>query len=70
MNNTQTKFSVEGITCGGCANSIKSALGRLKGVSSVEVDVPGKTVVVAHDEEQASREVVIDALGKAGFRAH
>jgi copper chaperone len=69
MTMTQTELTVPDITCGGCANSIKNALGRLDGVTDVQVDVPAKTVTVEHDEELASRQSVIGALDKAGFPA-
>jgi len=69
MNITQTKFKADGITCGGCADSVKSALGRLEGVGKVEVDVPGKTITVDHDEEKVPRQIVVEALDRAGFAA-
>ena len=61
-----TTFSVPDIMCGGCANAIKKALAPVPGVSSVEVDVPQKTVTVTHDQT-ASREAVVASLGRAGF---
>ncbi len=36
------------ITCGGCANSIKNALGKMAGVKNVEVDVASKMVSIEH----------------------
>jgi len=69
MSSIQTKLTAEGITCGGCANSIKNALGRLEGVGNVEVDVPSKTITVEHDDSRVSRETVVEALDKAGFEA-
>jgi len=69
MSSIQTKLTAEGITCGGCANSIKNALGRLEGVGDVEVDVPTRTITVEHDDSRVSREAVVEALGKAGFEA-
>ena len=69
MSSIQTKLTAEGITCDGCANSIKNALGRLEGVGNVEVDVPSKTITVEHDDSRVSRETVVEALEKAGFEA-
>jgi len=69
MSNIQTKLMAEGITCDGCANSIKKALGRLEGVGNVEVDVPSKTITVEHDDSRVSRETVVETLEKAGFEA-
>ena len=43
--NTQsnkTTLTAPDIVCGGCANAIKNAFGRVAGVSEVEVDVATK----------------------------
>ena len=63
-----TKLSAPDIVCGGCANSIKKALGGLEGVAQVDVDVDTKTVTVKHDEK-ATRERLINALDRAGYAA-
>lgn len=54
------------IVCGGCAGAIKNALGKIEGISSVEVDVDTKTVSVEHGGE-VSRERIVDVLDNAGF---
>lgn len=64
--NTETKFTVPTIVCGGCANGIKNALGKVAGINKVEVDVNAKVVTVEHDA-QVSREKVADVLEDAGF---
>ncbi len=66
--NTETKFSVPGIVCGGCANGIKNALGKVSGIEKVEVDVAAKIVTVEHNQE-VSREKLADVLDDAGFTA-
>lgn len=65
---TTTRVKAPDITCGGCANSIKNAFGRVQGVSDVEVDVTTKEVCVTHDE-QVDREKVLETLDRAGFPA-
>lgn len=70
--NNQTKtstVSAPDIVCGGCAGAIKNALGKVKGVSTVEVDVDTKRVSVEHDGE-ISREQIVDVLDRAGFPAN
>ena len=62
-----TTLTAEGIVCGGCANSVKKALGTLAGVTEVRVDVPEKRVTVTHDE-QVTRPAIVDTLIKAGFQ--
>src|SRR5262245_34891477 len=62
----ETTIAAPGITCEGCAATIKQALGAVGGVKSVEVDVPAKTVRVFHDQS-ASREALTGALAAAGY---
>lgn len=61
-----TTFSAPDIECGGCANAIKNALGKVSGISTIAVDIEKKTVTVAHD---TSNESILAALDKAGFPA-
>ena len=65
-NNTVTTVTAPEIVCGGCASSIKKALGNVAGVSEVEVDVATKKVTVSH-EEGVSRASIVDALDRAGY---
>ena len=71
MTNSQSETKTTTVTapeivCGGCASSIKKALGNVEGVSQVDVDVATKKVTVNHDE-QVSRERIVDALDRAGY---
>ncbi len=66
--NTETKFTVPTIVCGGCANGIKNALGKVSGINKVDVDVSKKVVTVEHDA-QISPEKLADVLDDAGFPA-
>jgi copper chaperone len=54
------------MVCGGCANAIKNAFGRVEGVSNVEVDVPTKRVSVEH-ESTVTRDDIVKVLDDAGF---
>ena len=63
-----TTVTAPEIVCGGCAGSIKKALGNVQGVSDVEVDVGTKKVSVKHDSN-VSREQIADALDRAGYSA-
>ncbi len=64
----ETRFAAPGITCEGCAGTIKQALGTIPGVSGVSVDVGRKTVRVLHDEP-AGRDALASALERAGYPA-
>lgn len=71
MNNpltTTTTVTAPDIVCGGCAGAIKNALGKVEGVSGVEVDVDAKRVSVEHRSDMR-REEIVDVLDRAGFPA-
>ncbi len=55
------------ITCEGCANAIQRALGKLSGVSKVEVDVPSKDVTVQYEEGVVTPADVLGKLSRAGY---
>lgn len=61
-----TTVTAPEIVCGGCASSIKKALGSVSGVADVEVDVATKKVTVKHGES-VSRANIVDALDRAGY---
>ena len=61
-----TTVTAPEIVCGGCASSIKKALGNIPGVSEVDVDVATKKVTVKH-EENVSQANIVDALDSAGY---
>lgn len=65
-NNQITTVTTPDIVCGGCAGSIKKALGSVEGVSEVDVDVATKRVTVNHSEN-VSRSKIVDALDRAGY---
>lgn len=64
-----TTLTAPDITCGGCANAIRRALGSVPGVSGIDVDVARKAVSVTHDEGVAGRAAILAALDRAGFPA-
>lgn len=55
-------ISVENIKCGGCVNSIKSALMKISGVESIQID---KEIVTIYGIVQ--RDSLIQTLSKLGY---
>ncbi len=55
------------ISCEGCANAIRRALGNVNGVQSVKVDVPRREVQVEYDEATVESKEVLDKLAQAGY---
>ncbi len=66
-NNQRLHFSSTGIKCSGCANSVRTILGGLPGVTEVEVDVLRKTVDVEIRTGEVTAEQLVAALKPAGY---
>ncbi|WP_186108400.1 heavy metal translocating P-type ATPase [Burkholderia gladioli] len=63
-----TELDVEGMTCGGCARRVETALAQLPGVISAHVDLAGKTASVTAAPEVGAASLV-EAVERAGYRA-
>lgn len=61
-------FSVEGMSCEGCASRIKSTLGRIVGVRDVQVDVAAKRVRVNFSPDASGAERFGDGIDALGYR--
>ena len=60
------KFDVQGMTCGGCTSSLQRALGKIDGVSHIDVVLkPGSATLEADPNRvtPAQIEAVISSLG-------
>ncbi|MFY8008156.1 MAG: heavy-metal-associated domain-containing protein [Flavobacterium sp.] len=60
----EQQFEVENIKCGGCMNSIKTALLKLDGVTEVSIDKEIDTVTV---NGTMNREDVVNKLNDLGY---
>jgi copper chaperone CopZ len=60
----EQQFEVENIKCGGCMNSIKTALLKLDGVTEVSIDKEIDTVTVTGT---INREDVVNKLNDLGY---
>lgn len=56
------------INCGGCIASVKPHLNKMEGISSWEVDTTSKDKVLSVTPQGATKEQVIAAVTKAGFK--
>ncbi|MFI1990957.1 heavy-metal-associated domain-containing protein [Actinoplanes sp. NPDC020271] len=63
---TQT-YTVTGMTCSHCVNSVSTEIGKLPGVTDVQVDLPAGAVTVTSDQplEQAAVAAAVDEAGYA-----
>lgn len=58
-------LKIEGMMCEGCVKSVKEALEKIPGITSVDVNLKKGTAVVQGD---ADDETLIKAVVDAGFR--
>lgn len=58
---------VAGMTCGSCVHGVSMALGRLDGVTKVEVDLASGRVKLTHKGQAPPANVIRRALDDAGY---
>jgi len=63
----KTVLKVEGMSCSHCENAVKKAVGALDGVSSVSVDLKGKTVTVEYDSAKVSLDDIKNEIEDQGY---
>jgi copper chaperone len=64
---TTKTYKVPDVSCGHCKRAIESAVGAMAGVSSVEVDVEGRTVAIAFDEGTVAEDAILATLAEEGY---
>ncbi|MFB9204871.1 heavy-metal-associated domain-containing protein [Nonomuraea spiralis] len=59
-------YTVSGMTCGHCVGTVKSEVGKISGVTGVDVDLAtGKVTVTG--EQAIEESLVRDAVEEAGY---
>ena len=58
---------VQGMTCEGCEDTIRAALGRLDGIVTVEADYRANQVGVRYDADRVSEAAIRQRLHLAGY---
>ena len=64
----QKKFEVNGMMCAACQANVERAVAKLPGVSSVNVSLLGKSMVVDFDPEKVSIEQINETVDGAGYQ--
>jgi len=59
---------VTGMTCGGCENAVKRAVGKLQGVSEVSASHVEQRVTVSYDAATATPEAIAAKISGLGYR--
>lgn len=61
-----TTYTVKGMTCGHCVSSVKTEIGKIDGVTSVDVDLASGAVRVDSAAPVADSDIVA-AVDEAGY---
>ncbi len=62
-------LKVSGMTCSGCAVSVRNALLETMGVTAAEVDLESARARIQYDPSKVSPAELIEAVNKTGFKA-
>jgi len=60
-------LNVSGMTCGGCENAVKRALGRIAGVGRVEASYSAAQVTVTFDDTHVTPAQLRDGIAALGY---
>jgi copper chaperone CopZ len=60
-------IQVSGVRCERCVGRLAGTLRQVDGIESANANLMGQ-VTLAWDDEQTSREALLDAMAEAGFR--
>lgn len=61
-------FRVDGMRCGGCAQTIKALVEKEPGVRKATVSFPDKEARILYDSQATAEDRLIAAIEKPGFR--
>ena len=62
-------FAIQNMTCATCPITVRTAMERVEGVTSVEIDFDAKTAAVIFDPSATSAEEIAAASTNAGYPA-
>ncbi len=63
------KFDVQGMTCGGCTGSVQRVLGKLDGVSHVDVSLSPGAATLEVDTARVTSAQIEAAISSLGYQA-
>lgn len=62
------QLQLEQLSCPTCAKKIETVVNKTKGVKDVEVMFVSSKVKLDFDEEQTSKEIIIERVEKLGYK--
>ncbi|MBF6439600.1 heavy-metal-associated domain-containing protein [Nocardia cyriacigeorgica] len=67
MSSATTTVTVTGMTCGHCVSSVREEVGRIDGVTSVDVDLASGLVTIG-STAPVERDAIAVAVDEAGYQ--
>ena len=67
MSTATTTVTVTGMTCGHCVSSVREEVGRIDGVTSVDVDLASGLVTIG-SAAPVERDAIAAAVDEAGYQ--
>lgn len=64
---TQTTIQIDGMTCGGCVNSVTNTLKQVDGVMGVNVSLADNNAVIDFDDDKTNVDSLKEAIEDAGY---
>lgn len=64
----KVQIPIEGMTCEGCAISIRNVLVGIAGVYDATVDHQAGQAVVSYDTKLVTKSALVEAINKAGYK--
>lgn len=61
------EFTVEGMTCTGCENTIQKSVGSIKGVKTVKADHIAGNTIITYDSTSVSLDAMKQAIVDKGY---
>lgn len=65
----KVELKVEGMTCNGCVNKVKTSLEKTDGVKSAQVSLEKNSAVVLYDDSKTDEASLKKAVNSSGFKA-
>jgi copper chaperone len=65
----KVEIKVDGMSCNGCVNKVKTSLEKVEGVKSAEVSLEKHSAVVVFDDSKTNETALKTAVNATGFKA-
>lgn len=69
MANQTRIINIEGMTCGGCVDSVHTATADIDGLDNISIELADNLATVTFDDSKTSAEKIAAAIDDAGFDA-